>query len=173
MCGVIGLTSRDHRKDLGLVAAELLKTLEYRGYDSTGAAFQGDDDAIVLRKGVGAPSVMVEKLGIVGLEGSIMCGQVRWATFGSVDEVNAQPHEVRCKTHIYGAHNGNVTNCDDLKAWLTSEGHQVLSDTTAKWSCTPSSITSPASCCATRRSRTIISTGASACARRSSWPDRD
>ncbi len=128
MCGVIGFISERHRNDLGAIAAELLKTLEYRGYDSTGAAVQGDTDAIVLRKGVGAPSVMVERLGIVGLVGSIMCGQVRWATFGSVDDLNAQPHEVRCKTHIYGAHNGNVTNCDDLKAWLTAEGHQVLSD---------------------------------------------
>lgn len=128
MCGVIGLASGRHRNDLGLIGAELLKTLEYRGYDSTGAAFQAEGEDIVLRKGVGAPSVMVEKLGIVGLAGSIMCGQVRWATFGSVDDLNAQPHEVRCKTHIYGAHNGNVTNCDDLKAWLTSAGHSVLSD---------------------------------------------
>ncbi len=128
MCGVIGLASERHRPRLGLVAAELLKTLEYRGYDSTGAAFQGDGESIVLRKGVGAPSVMVEKLGIVDLGGSILCGQVRWATFGSIDDLNAQPHEVRCKTHLYGAHNGNVTNCDDLKLWLTSEGHRVLSD---------------------------------------------
>lgn len=128
MCGVIGLICERHRNDLGMVAAELLRTLEYRGYDSTGAAFQGAGEEIDLRKGVGAPSVMVETLGIVRLGGSIMCGQVRWATFGSVDDVNAQPHEVRCKTHIYGAHNGNVTNCDDLKAWLTSEGHAVLSD---------------------------------------------
>ncbi len=128
MCGVIGMASERHRKDLGLVAAELLKTLEYRGYDSTGAALQGEGEEIVLRKGVGAPSVMVERLGIVGLAGSILCGQVRWATFGSVDDLNAQPHEVRCKTHLYGAHNGNVTNCDDLKAWLTSQGHRVLSD---------------------------------------------
>ena len=128
MCGVIGFTSQRHRKDLGCVAAELLKTLEYRGYDSTGAAIQGEGEAIILRKGVGAPSLMVEKLGITALEGSIICGQVRWATFGSVDDLNAQPHEVRCKTHIYGAHNGNVTNCDDLKSWLVAEGHQVLSD---------------------------------------------
>src|SRR5262245_33188820 len=100
MCGVIGFASERHRADLGLVAAELLKTLEYRGYDSTGAAFQDDDGSIDLRKGVGAPSVLVEKLGIVGLAGSIFCGQVRWATFGSIDEANAQPHEVRCKVHL-------------------------------------------------------------------------
>ena len=128
MCGVIGFISEAHRDDLGVVAAELLKTLEYRGYDSTGAAVQDSGESIILRKGVGAPSVMVEKLGIIGLAGSILCGQVRWATFGSVDDLNAQPHEVRCKTHIYGAHNGNVTNCDDLKAWLTAQGHDVVSD---------------------------------------------
>ena len=128
MCGVIGLVSERHRPRLGLVAAQLLKTLEYRGYDSTGAAFQGEGESIVLRKGVGAPSIMVERLGIVALGGSILCGQVRWATFGSIDDLNAQPHEVSCKVHVYGAHNGNVTNCDDLKVWLSSEGHRVLSD---------------------------------------------
>ncbi|MDX9721857.1 MAG: glutamine--fructose-6-phosphate aminotransferase, partial [Myxococcota bacterium] len=118
MCGVIGFVSARHREDLGLLSARLLKTLEYRGYDSTGAAIQGEGEEVTLRKGVGAPSVMVERLGITGLAGSIMCGQVRWATFGSVDELNAQPHELRCRAHLYGAHNGNVTNCDNLKTGL-------------------------------------------------------
>ena len=129
MCGVIGLVFEHARKDLGLIAAELLKTLEYRGYDSTGAAVQGDHpDDITLVKGVGAPSVMVHQLGIVDLAGRIFCGQVRWATFGAVDDTNSQPHLVKCKVPFYGAHNGNVTNCDELKVWLTSEGHQVASD---------------------------------------------
>ncbi len=128
MCGVIGLIYEKERPDLGRIAAELLEALEYRGYDSTGAAIQGAGTDIQLAKGVGAPSVMVEQLGIVDMAGQILCGQVRWATFGAVDDVNAQPHHVQCKCNIYGAHNGNVTNCDDLKAWLTSEGHQVLSD---------------------------------------------
>ncbi len=128
MCGVIGLVCERTRGDLGQVAAELLKTLEYRGYDSTGAAIQGDGDDVVLRKGVGAPSLMVDELGITKLGGRLFCGQVRWATFGAVTDANSQPHVVRCKTFLYGAHNGNVTNCDDLKAWLVSEGHAVLSD---------------------------------------------
>ncbi len=129
MCGVIGLLVERSRSDLGRVAAELLKTLEYRGYDATGALFQGDTpDALTLRKGVGAPSQMVHALGIVDQGGRVFCGQVRWATFGAVTEANSQPHLVRCKTTMYGAHNGNVTNCDDLKVWLTAEGHTVLSD---------------------------------------------
>ncbi len=129
MCGVIGLIVERSRKDLGRVAAELLKTLEYRGYDSTGALFQGDAvEPLTLLKGVGAPSAMVHELGIVEQQGRIFCGQVRWATFGAVTQANSQPHLVRCKLTMYGAHNGNVTNCDELKAWLTAEGHDVLSD---------------------------------------------
>ncbi len=128
MCGVIGLVYEHDRDDLGQVAAELLKTLEYRGYDSTGAAVQDGTLEVTLAKGVGAPSVMVHELGITRLRGRVFCGQVRWATFGAVNTENSQPHVVRCKTFLYGAHNGNVTNCDDLKAWLISEGHAVLSD---------------------------------------------
>ena len=128
MCGVIGVVYEKQRSDLGRIAAELLKTLEYRGYDSTGAAIQAQGEAWILKKGVGAPSLMVHSLGIVDLPGQIACGQVRWATFGAVTEANSQPHSVRCKTAMYGAHNGNVTNCDALKLWLTDEGHNVLSD---------------------------------------------
>lgn len=128
MCGVIGLVYERDRRDLGQVAAELLKTLEYRGYDSTGGAFQGDTLDVTLRKGVGAPSQMVSRLGITSLGGRAFCGQVRWATFGAVTDENSQPHVVRCHAFLYGAHNGNVTNCDDLKRWLVAEGHQVQSD---------------------------------------------
>jgi len=128
MCGVIGLIYDEPRDDLGRIATELLKTLEYRGYDSTGAAIQSAEDKVTLRKGVGAPSVMAKKLGIDVMSGRILCGQVRWATFGAVDDLNAQPHDVTCKIHLYGAHNGNVTNCDTLKQWLIDEGHAVRSD---------------------------------------------
>lgn len=128
MCGVIGFRSENERKDLGEVSSRLLRMLEYRGYDSTGAAIQNSKGEITLKKDVGAPSVVTKKLEIPKLSGKIFCGQVRWATFGSVTKENAQPHEVKCKTHIYGAHNGNITNCDQLKRWLTDLGHNVVSD---------------------------------------------
>jgi glutamine---fructose-6-phosphate transaminase (isomerizing) len=127
-CGVLGLSLAHVSVNLGKYAARLLKSLEYRGYDSTGAAFQGDDQKVTLLKDVGAPSTLVETLGITAQTGKLFCGQVRWATFGAVDRVNSQPHVVRCKRFLYGAHNGNITNTRELKQFLISEGHDVLSD---------------------------------------------
>lgn len=128
MCGVIGLRCGKDREDLGAEASRLLRMLEYRGYDSTGALIQDASGRITLKKDVGAPSVITKKLGIDRLAGKLFCGQVRWATFGVVTKENAQPHDVRCHTHLYGAHNGNITNCDQLKEWLVARGHDVKSD---------------------------------------------
>lgn len=128
MCGVIGFISAAERKDLGIISSKLLRMLEYRGYDSTGAAIQGQDGKVELRKGVGSPTEVTKRMDIYGMEGRIFCGQVRWATFGAVTQENAQPHDVWCKVHLYGAHNGNITNCDQLKSWLEGEGHSVKSD---------------------------------------------
>ncbi|MFA7111429.1 MAG: SIS domain-containing protein, partial [Bacilli bacterium] len=127
-CGVLGMALPKVSINLGKYASQLLKALEYRGYDSTGAAFLKDNKEITLLKDVGAPSTLVKTLGIEKQAGKIFCGQVRWATFGFVDQTNAQPHEVSCKRHLFGAHNGNITNTRELKVFLTKEGHTVLSD---------------------------------------------
>ena len=126
-CGVLGLVYHKRNARLGELAAELLRVLEYRGYDSTGAAIQ-DGDTVTLRKAPGAPSEICGPLGIPELAGEVFCGQVRWATFGAVDALNAQPHDVHCKRHIYGAHNGNISNAPNLKQWLLEQGHDVCSD---------------------------------------------
>jgi glutamine---fructose-6-phosphate transaminase (isomerizing) len=127
-CGVLGLSLAKVSINLGQYASTLLRALEYRGYDSTGAIFQDDQENVVVLKDVGAPSKLVKTLGIEKQEGKLFCGQVRWATFGFVNKANAQPHDVKCKKHIYGAHNGNITNTRELKTFLLHEGHNVVSD---------------------------------------------
>jgi glucosamine 6-phosphate synthetase-like amidotransferase/phosphosugar isomerase protein len=128
-CGVLGLSLQKISLDMGKYATKLLKALEYRGYDSTGAVFQAEDEkSITLLKDVGAPTTLVKTLGIENQQGKLFCGQVRWATFGTVTKKNAQPHIVSCKKHLYGAHNGNITNTQQLKDFLIAEGHKVLSD---------------------------------------------
>ncbi|HQN74192.1 MAG TPA: glutamine--fructose-6-phosphate aminotransferase, partial [bacterium] len=128
MCGVVSIVYRKNIANLGNEAASLLKKLEYRGYDSTGGAFIKEDGTVTLRKKVGAPSRVIEQLEIPKQSGFKFIGQVRWATYGAVTDVNAQPHEVNCLVHMVGAHNGNVSNTDKLKDFLADNGHTVLSN---------------------------------------------
>ena len=128
MCGIVSLAYHEDNPEMGREAAALLRRLEYRGYDSTGASFIGDDLSISLAKKVGAPSRVCRELGIESMRGQRFIGQVRWATYGAVTDVNSQPHKVRCKVEMVGAHNGNISNTDALKPWLTARGHAVASD---------------------------------------------
>ncbi len=128
MCGIVSLCYSAEVSVMGKEAGELLKRLEYRGYDSTGAAFIRADGTIQLLKKVGAPSRVVPELGIDRQRGQRFIGQVRWATYGAVTDTNSQPHHVRCKVEIVGAHNGNISNTDALKPSLTIQGHAVVSD---------------------------------------------
>jgi len=128
MCGIVSICYKTDNPALGFEGGELLKRLEYRGYDSTGGAFIGDNHQVRLLKKVGAPSRVVPELGIDREAGQRFIGQVRWATYGAVTEVNCQPHHMACKVEFVGAHNGNISNTDTLKPYLTAQGHQVVSD---------------------------------------------
>ena len=128
MCGVVGIVYSKLNKDLGETAAKLLKRLEYRGYDSTGAAFFRPDGTVALKKKVGSPTEVIRKLEIDRETGHKFLGQVRWATYGAVTDLNAQPHELTCRCHIVGAHNGNLSNTDEIKEFLVEDGHKVVSD---------------------------------------------
>ncbi|HEY9053862.1 MAG TPA: SIS domain-containing protein [Rectinemataceae bacterium] len=128
MCGIVSLVYGQENPGLGREAESLLRRLEYRGYDSTGAAFICSNASVILRKRVGAPSSVCPALGIPNLSGQRFLGQVRWATYGAVTDANSQPHHVECKSELVGAHNGNISNTDSLKAWLSTRGHGVVSD---------------------------------------------
>ncbi|TFG81747.1 MAG: glutamine--fructose-6-phosphate transaminase (isomerizing), partial [Spirochaetales bacterium] len=89
MCGIVSIVYKDETKNIGYEAAELLKRLEYRGYDSTGASFIDKDRNIVVIKRVGAPSVVCRELDIPSYRGQRFIGQVRWATYGAVTNTNS------------------------------------------------------------------------------------
>ena len=128
MCGIVALCYAAEHPGLGLVASDLLRRLEYRGYDATGGAFFRADGAIKLLKKVGAPSRVVVELGMEAQAGQRFIGQVRWATYGAVTDLNSQPHHVQCRVNMAGAHNGNISNTDALKTYLRDRGHRVVSD---------------------------------------------
>ncbi|MGL4832202.1 MAG: SIS domain-containing protein [Propionibacteriaceae bacterium] len=128
MCGIVSLCYGATNPRLGYEGGELLKRLEYRGYDSTGGAFVAQDQTMTLLKAVGAPSKVVPALGIDAESGERFIGQVRWATYGAVTQENCQPHAMTCKLPFLGAHNGNISNTDTLKVYLAEHGHTILSD---------------------------------------------
>ena len=128
MCGIVSLCYGADNPRMGLAASDLLKRLEYRGYDATGASFIKDDGSILLLKKVGAPSRVVVELGLEARTGQRFIGQVRWATYGAVTDANSQPHHVQCQVNMVGAHNGNLSNTDALKLELGARGHAVVSD---------------------------------------------
>ncbi|MCU0275519.1 MAG: SIS domain-containing protein [Acidobacteria bacterium] len=77
---------------------------------------------------MGSPSKVIHELDLESLGGCKFIGQVRWATYGAVTDENAQPHEVSCRQHLLGAHNGNLSNTDSLKEFLADARHRVASD---------------------------------------------
>ncbi|MFZ1612867.1 MAG: hypothetical protein WAT51_01775, partial [Holophaga sp.] len=77
MCGIVSICYKTDNPALGFEGGELLKRLEYRGYDSTGGAFIGDNHQVHLLKKVGAPSRVVPELGIDREAGQRFIGQVR------------------------------------------------------------------------------------------------
>ncbi|MDE5667826.1 MAG: hypothetical protein K2I29_06260, partial [Clostridia bacterium] len=86
MCGIIGYIGGG---DAVKTVYGGLKRLEYRGYDSAGAAFLTDGKIQVYKK-----QGRVEKLYplLDGVRSRIGVGHTRWATHGVPSDTNAHPH---------------------------------------------------------------------------------
>ncbi len=129
MCGIVGYIGKNNQPiEMGLNA---LKRLEYRGYDSAGAAwFNKDKNDIFCLKKEGRISVLEEEITNSKLvkEGNPFIFHTRWASHGGINDANAHPHW-DCKRNIFLVHNGIIENYRVLKKRLLEEGHKLSSDT--------------------------------------------
>ena len=121
MCGIVGYIG--DRQALPILF-NCLSKLEYRGYDSCGVAVGAEQ--IHLCK----DAVRVHELSLSSpqLTGSTGIGHTRWATHGGPSRANAHPHQ-DCTGRIAVVHNGVITNHQELRKQLISEGHKFLSET--------------------------------------------
>jgi len=126
MCGIIGYVGERESRSILLNG---LKSLEYRGYDSSGLALiHPTKKAICLRKARGKIAALEKLLKTKPVSGKTGIAHTRWATHGAPNQVNAHPH-FDCKGEIAVVHNGIIENYVALKAELQGEGHTFLSQT--------------------------------------------
>lgn len=122
MCGIVGYVGK--REALPLLI-DSLKRLEYRGYDSSGIAFQ-NGNGIEIYKAKGKIGDLQQILPCPSPHATVGLGHTRWATHGEPSTRNAHPHSAG---GVVVVHNGIIENYRELKSHLLSEGHQFLSDT--------------------------------------------
>jgi len=128
MCGIVGYIGQNTNIELGLNA---LKRLEYRGYDSAGAAwFNSDKNEIFSIKKIGRIKNLEEEIAKSNFPkiGNPFIFHTRWASHGGITDINAHPHH-DCKKNIYLIHNGIIENYRVLRQRLSEEGHKFYSDT--------------------------------------------
>ena len=113
MCGIIGYKGHDDAKK---VIIEGLKALEYRGYDSSGIAYNVNNKINIVKQ-EGKVSVLEEKIKNDNNKSFIGIGHTRWATHGMPNNINAHPHKVGNTTIV---HNGIIENYVELKNKLKS-----------------------------------------------------
>ena len=125
MCGIVGYIGTNQAAPILL---DGLSKLEYRGYDSAGiAVYNGEKIDIVKSKG--RLKVLNELThGGETLPGTVGIGHTRWATHGTLSDVNAHPH-FNTDESIVVVHNGIIENYIKLKKKLEKKGYQFVSDT--------------------------------------------
>ena len=123
MCGIIGYIGEKSPVE---VLINGLKSLEYRGYDSSGIALKEKDEIEVI-KSVGKIVNLEEKIKSKEiLESHVGIAHTRWATHGKPTEENAHPH---ISGRVTLVHNGIIENAEELREKLKKEGVTFHSET--------------------------------------------
>jgi amidophosphoribosyltransferase len=110
MCGIAGLVARD---DVNQRLYDALTVLQHRGQDAAGI-MTCEGNKVLLRKSNGLVRDVFQQHHMARLVGPMGIGHVRYPTAGCSSSAEAQPFFVNSPYGIALAHNGNLTNSDQL-----------------------------------------------------------
>lgn len=123
MCGIAGLVSRT---PVNQELFDSLTVLQHRGQDAAGI-ITNDDDKLYLRKDNGlVRDVFHSDEHMIRLRGNMGIGHVRYPTAGCSSSAEAQPLYTNSPFGISLAHNGNLTNAEQLKRDLFAEDRRHI-----------------------------------------------
>lgn len=111
MCGVVGIVANS---PVNVPLYDALTVLQHRGQDAAGIVTL-DDGHFRQRKANGMVSDVFQQKHMMRLKGTIGIGHCRYPTAGSSSAAEAQPFYVNSPFGIALAHNGNLTNSEELK----------------------------------------------------------
>src|SRR5690606_36635564 len=110
MCGIVGIVGRSN---VNQALYDALTDLQHRGQDAAGIV-TSDRGRLFLRKDNGLVRDVFHQRHMQRLIGNMGIGHVRYPTAGSSSSAEAQPFYVNSPYGITLAHNGNLTNVEQL-----------------------------------------------------------
>jgi len=115
MCGIIGIVSNS---PVNQALYDGLTVLQHRGQDAAGIMTCDAHGRIFLRKSNGLVRDVFHTRHMLRLQGNLGIGHTRYPTAGCFSSAESQPFYVNSPFGIALAHNGNLTNAEQLKREL-------------------------------------------------------
>ncbi len=122
MCGIAAIVSNQNvNQDL----YDALTVLQHRGQDAAGIA-TCEGSRLHLRKDNGLARDVFSSSQMVKLKGNMGIAHVRYPTAGCTSSAEAQPFYVNSPFGLTLAHNGNLTNTEDLKVQVFADDQRHI-----------------------------------------------
>ena len=125
MCGIVGIVGNSA---VNQSLYDGLTVLQHRGQDAAGIVTI-NDNMFRLRKANGLVKDVFHTRHMHRLQGNIGIGHIRYPTAGTSSSSEAQPFYANSPFGIALAHNGNLTNFDELKNWLFETARRHVNTT--------------------------------------------
>lgn len=125
MCGIVGIVGTT---PVNQSIYDALTVLQHRGQDAAGICTI-ESNRFRLRKANGLVKDVFEAKHMQRLQGTVGIGHVRYPTAGSSSASEAQPFYVNSPFGITLAHNGNLTNANEVRQKLFEKDRRHINTT--------------------------------------------